>query len=108
MKLTTALRSPYRLGTVVGSGGASRVRRARLRRAIVASRTVTATLCAARAATDWLHGRATFEGGVALMLVIAFTIWVAAEAVGRATRASAPARCDSPYRCPRRPGVDGQ
>jgi hypothetical protein len=107
MKLSTALRTPYRPRTIVGSGTARSVREASLRRAIVVTRTVIATLCAARAATDWLHGHATFEGGVALMLVVAFTIWLAAEAIGGETRASAAPQWDSPYRSAtaRSPGV---
>jgi hypothetical protein len=105
MKLTTALRTPYRTRTIVGSGTARRVREASLRRAIVVARTVIATLCAARAGTDWLHGHATFEGGVALVLVVAFTIWLAVEAIGEATRACAPAQWDTPYRSSRPPGV---
>jgi hypothetical protein len=98
MKLSSALRAPYRPRTIVGSDTARWVREAGLRRAIVVTRTVIATLCAARAATDWLHGQATFEGGVALVLVVAFTGWLAAEAIGGATRASAPPQRDSPYR----------
>jgi hypothetical protein len=98
MKLSTALRTPYRPRSIVGSDTARWVREVGLRRAIVVTRTVIATLCAARAATDWLHGHATFEGGVALVLVIAFTVWLAAEAVRGAIRASALPQWDSPYR----------
>jgi hypothetical protein len=98
MKLSTALRTPYRPRTIVGSDTFRWVREAGLRRAIVVTRTVIATLCAARAATDWLHGRATFEGGVALVLVVAFTVWLAVEAIGGQTRAPAPLPWDSPYR----------
>jgi hypothetical protein len=54
----------------------------------VLTQLVLLTLCAARAGTDWLHGRSTVEGGVALMLVAVFTIWLVAEAIAGATRRS--------------------
>ena len=105
MKLATGLRTPYLPRTIVRSGTTGRLGDASLRRAFVVARTVVATLCAARAGTDWLHGQATFEGGVALVLVVAFTIWLTVEAIGEGTCAAAPALGDTPYRSSRPRGV---
>ena len=97
MRLTAPRRTSSRSGTIARSGVAARVADVSLRPVIVVTRTVLATLCAARAAADWLHGHATVEGDVALMLVIAFAMWLTAEAVGEAIRAAGqPKRCHPP------------
>ncbi len=75
---------------------------------MVLARTVLATLCAARAATDWLHGPATVEGRVAFMLVAAFTLWLFAEAIGRAMRTEGHRKGDTPYRSPVPRAAGGQ
>jgi hypothetical protein len=105
MKLDTTLRTPFRSRTIVQSGAAPRVSDASLRRAIVVTRTVLAILCAARAAADWLQGHATVEGGVALVLVVVFTTWLAVEAIGREPRVSVPLQAETPYRSSMRPSV---
>jgi hypothetical protein len=98
MKLAAALRTPYRSRTVVGAGTGGPVRDAGLRRAIVATRMVVATLCGARAGSDWLRGQATFEGAIAVVLLVVFTMWLTAEAIGRDLRAAAAVPGDTPYR----------
>ncbi|HTB75934.1 MAG TPA: hypothetical protein VK762_21945 [Polyangiaceae bacterium] len=101
----TALRSPYRPRTIVSSGAGGHVRDASLRRAIVVTRTVIATLCGARAGSDWLRGQATFEGGIAVVLLVVFTVWLATEAIGREIRDAIPVPGDTPYRSSMRPGT---
>jgi hypothetical protein len=108
MKFAKILRTPYRCRTIVPSSAIGRLSDAVLGRAIVLARLVLVTLCAARAATDWLHGRATPEGDVALMLVVAFTMWLTAEAIGGSMHAEAPVLEDTPYRSSRARGVGGQ
>ncbi len=98
MKFTTALRSPYRLRTIVSSGAGRQLRDASLRRAIVVTRTIIATLCGARVGSDWLSGHATFEGGIAVVLLVVFTVWLATEAIGREIRDALPVPGDTPYR----------
>jgi hypothetical protein len=67
---------------------ARRVSGASLGRAIVLTQLVLVTLCAARAGIDWLGGRSTVEGGVALSLVVIFAMWLVAEAIAGATGSS--------------------
>jgi hypothetical protein len=108
MKFTKVLRTPCRCRTIVPSSAIGRLTEVGLGRAIVLIRLVLVTLCAARAATDWLHGRATPEGDVALMLVVAFTMWLTAEAIGGKVHAEAPVLEDTPYRSSRARSAGGQ
>jgi hypothetical protein len=106
MKLTTALRTPYGSTTVVRSAATGRVSGLSLDRATMLAKLAVAMLCAARVGADWLRGHATIEGGVALALLIAFTLWLMAEPTGGATRSAGPTHGDTPYRSsrPRRTG----
>jgi hypothetical protein len=107
MKLTTALRTPYGATTVVGSAANGRVSGLSLDRATVLAKLAVVMLCAARVGADWLRGYATIEGGVALALLVAFTMWLVAEATGGATRSASPAQGATPYRSPRPRGAGG-
>jgi hypothetical protein len=96
MRLATALRTPYRSRTIVRSGNAARMSDASLGSGVVWTQLLLLSLCAARVGTDWLRGRATMEGGVAFILLVAFTMCLVAEAIVGATRGPAPARRDTP------------
>jgi hypothetical protein len=98
MRFTTAYRVPYGSTATVRSGETVPVTGASLGRAIVLTRLVLVTLCAARVASDWLRGQVTVEGGVALALLCAFTIWLVADAARRTTRGTTLPRSASPYR----------
>jgi len=98
MKLTTAYRVPYGSTPIVRSGATAPLSGKTLGRAIVLTQLVLMTLCGARAAADWLHGQATIEGGVALALFCAFTMWLITEAIGGATRSATSPRDAHPYR----------
>ncbi len=79
-----------------------------MRSGILATQAVILTLCAARAGTDWLCGHATVEGAIALVLLVAFTMWFAAEATGRAEPHPAPLPGGMPYRSPMPRGAPPQ
>ena len=102
MKLTGIPRTPYRSGTAVRLGTIQRVSEASLGRGIVLTQLVLVTLCAARVGADWLRGHATIEGGIALALLAAFTMWLVAEAIVAATRHATPTQGATVYRFPGR------
>src|ERR1019366_2745775 len=86
---TTAYRVPYGSTPIVRSGATAPLSGKKLGRAIVLNQLVLMTLCGARSAVDWLHGQATIEGGVALALFCAFTMWLITEAIGGGGRGGA-------------------
>jgi hypothetical protein len=87
MRASTRVRGSFPLTVIPGRPDATgRVSGASLGRAIVLTQVVLVTLCAARAGSDWLHGRSTIEGAVALTLVAVFAMWLVAEAIAGATR----------------------
>jgi hypothetical protein len=98
MKFTTAYRVPYGSTPIVRTGATAPLSGKKLGRAIVLAQLVLMTLCGARGAADWLHGQATIEGGVALALFCAFTMWLIAEAIGGATRTATSPQGAHPYR----------
>jgi hypothetical protein len=98
MRFTTAYRVPYGSTAILRSGATTPPSGANLGRAIVLTQLVLVTLCAARAAVDGLRGQGTVEGGVALALLCAFTIWLVAGVGVRTTRSTPLPRSASPYR----------
>jgi hypothetical protein len=91
MALTSAFRTPYRSRTLVSSGVTRPVDEAKLGRAIVLTRLVLLALCAARAGADLRGGSLTIEGGVALVLAIAFAMSLVAKAIVGVIRVAIPA-----------------
>jgi hypothetical protein len=81
MTLTSAFRTPYRTRIIVSSGATGPVGEAKLGRAIVVTQLVLFALCVARAAADLRRGPPTIEGGVALVLAIAFAMSLIAKAI---------------------------
>jgi hypothetical protein len=98
MNFMTAYRVPYGSTPIVRSGATAPPSGKSLGRAIVSTKLVLVTLCGARAAADWLHGHATIEGGVALALFCAFTMWLVGDAIGVPTRTATSPQAASPYR----------
>lgn len=107
MRSSTKARGFCRLTVIPKRPDATRrVSEASLGRAIVLTQLALVALCAARAGTDWVHGRSTIEGGVAFTLVVIFAAWLVAEAIAGATRSAIAEDARSRSRYPRiEPGV---
>ncbi len=100
MKLATTLCTPYRSRTLVRAN-AGRVSEDDLRQGIVSGLAALLLLCGARVASDCARAHASFEGGIALVLSFALTLWLVAEAFGGVRRDATPALVDTPYRSSR-------
>ncbi len=90
MKLVSALRIPYRSGSIVRSGATDMMDDTRLRRAAVLTQVVLLVLCAARVEVDRVRGPLTIEGSMALALFVVFAMSLLAKAVGWLARGARP------------------
>lgn len=100
MKLTSALRTPYRTRTIVRSGATEQLNETRLVRAAVLTQLTILALCAARIATDWVRGPLSVEGHIAFVLFIAVGVSLAAKAAAWMVRGAGPAHGHPPSRPP--------
>jgi hypothetical protein len=75
MKHTSTLRSPYRVRGFVTDAASTSSGDARLRQAALATKSLVVGLCLARVIVDWLNGAMTFEGllAVAVMVLVSLT-----------------------------------
>jgi hypothetical protein len=86
MKLTSAPRRAYRVRAVVRTRAAGPISDSRLGRAIGLTQIVLVVLSLARVVADWSQGPLSFEGVIALTLVVSLVGFLAAKAIDRATR----------------------
>jgi hypothetical protein len=74
VKLSSTVRTPYRLPSPIASTRARSSDDLGLSRAIVLSQLAVVLLCVARVGTDILHRRLGIEGSLALTLAVAFVV----------------------------------
>ncbi len=75
MKHTSTLRSPYRVRGLVTDAASTSTGDASLRQAALATKSLVVALCLTRVVVDWLNGAMTFEGllAVAVMMLVSLT-----------------------------------
>jgi hypothetical protein len=86
MKLTQALRTPYRARNIVRAGPTAGMDEASIDRGVVLTQLALLALCAARAGADVVDRVRTIEGGLAFALAAILSMSLAVRIVRQAAR----------------------